>query len=354
MLIGVTAAAVHEGTVGYDFQQAFLPAARAVLHGRDPYVGATARAVHAGTAFVYPPVAAFLFTPFAALSPIAADLLVTALCLVCAFLTLAVLSVRDWRCYGLVVVWAPVFFGTRRRDQHAPCARCRGGLAVAPHAVAVGHSDRPRRRAEAVSLAARALALRGAILADGNIRPHLDARLPRRPLGGDRFAGFATYPHLLSELSSVEAAQSYTIAAAALKLGTSWSVGQTIGLAAALGCGAAMVVAGRRGCERAALTFAIGLALVASPIVWMHYFALLLVVVALYVPRLALVWWLPVGLFVFPITPGAATGWMVAAALVAVAAITALAATSARRGAGRPQTVTGSWANVMTPDRRDA
>ena len=86
----------------------------------------------------------------------------------------------------------------------------------------------------------------------------------------------------------------------------------------------------------------------------MHYFALLLVVVALYVPRLALVWWLPVGLFVFPITPGAATGWMVAAALVAVAAITALAATSARRGAGRPQTVTGSWANVMTPDRRDA
>lgn len=110
MLIGVTAAAVHEGTVGYDFQQAFLPAARAVLHGRDPYVGATARAVHAGTAFVYPPVAAFLFTPFAALSPIAADLLVTALCLVCAFLTLAVLSVRDWRCYGLVVVWAPVFY----------------------------------------------------------------------------------------------------------------------------------------------------------------------------------------------------------------------------------------------------
>ncbi len=162
------------------------------------------------------------------------------------------------------------------------------------------------------------------------------------------FAGFASYPHLLSELSSVEASQSYTIAAAALKLGTSWHVGQTISIAAALGCGAAMVVAARRGCERASLTFAIGLALLASPIVWMHYFALLLVVVPLYAPRLKLVWWLPVGLFVFPIRPGAATGWMVAAALVAVAVIAALAATSARWGVAQPRTGADRAATAAT------
>ena len=102
LLIGTTAAAVHEGTVAFDFEHAFLPAPRAVIHGQNPDVAPTSRALHDGTAFVYPPVAAFLFAPFAVLSPLTAGLLVSGLCLLCAFLTLAVLGVRDWRCYGVL------------------------------------------------------------------------------------------------------------------------------------------------------------------------------------------------------------------------------------------------------------
>ena len=140
---------------------------------------------------------------------------------------------------------------------------------------------------------------------------------------------------MLSELSSVEASEGYTVAAAVGKLGLPWQLGQVIGLLAAFVCGAAMLAAGRAGRVRTALTLAIGLALLASPIVWMHYFALLVVVVALYVPRLTFVWLLPVGLLLLPIQPGVASGWMIAAALTTVAAVAAVAASSSAALPGR-------------------
>ena len=45
---------------------------------------------------------------------------------------------------------------------------------------------------------------------------------------------------------------------------------------------------------------AIAAALALTPIVWLHYFALLLVVVALAQPRLGLLWFVPLALIVTP------------------------------------------------------
>ena len=59
-----------------------------------------------------------------------------------------------------------------------------------------------------------------------------------------------------------------------------------------------------------------------TPIVWLHYFALLLVVVALAQPRLGYAWFVPLGMF---ITPGSGhpspfdTAWALAIASVTVA-----------------------------------
>ena len=79
---------------------------------------------------------------------------------------------------------------------------------------------------------------------------------------------------------------------------------------------------GRRGDERTAFVVAIAASLALTPIVWLHYFALLLVVVALAQPRLGYVWFVPLAMF---ITPGSGhpspfdTAWALGVAALTVA-----------------------------------
>ena len=67
-----------------------------------------------------------------------------------------------------------------------------------------------------------------------------------------------------------------------------------------LGLLAAVVWAGRRGDERSAFILTVAAALALSPIVWLHYFALLLIVVALAQPTLGLIWFVPLAMVVTP------------------------------------------------------
>jgi hypothetical protein len=60
--------------------------------------------------------------------------------------------------------------------------------------------------------------------------------------------------------------------------------------------------------ERQALFLTIILVLAASPLVWMHYFALLLVPLALERPRISLLWWLPLLMWICPAT-GRVDSW---------------------------------------------
>src|SRR5579864_1211315 len=63
----------------FDFRHAFLPAAHAVLHGASPYSSVGSRAVAEGTAFLYPPVSAYLLAPFTLLPPLAAEIVAVTL-----------------------------------------------------------------------------------------------------------------------------------------------------------------------------------------------------------------------------------------------------------------------------------
>jgi hypothetical protein len=80
-------------------------------------------------------------------------------------------------------------------------------------------------------------------------------------------------------------------------------------------------VLARRGDERTAFIVAIAASLALTPIVWLHYFALLLVVVALAQPRLGPVWFVPLAMI---LTPGSGqptpfqTSWTLAVALITV------------------------------------
>ena len=91
-------------------------------------------------------------------------------------------------------------------------------------------------------------------------------------------------------------------------------------LAVGLGVLAAVVIVGRRGDDRSAFILAIAATLALTPIVWLHYFALLAVVVALAQPRLGLAWFVPLGMF---LTPGSGhPSPFETASTIAVAAVT--------------------------------
>ena len=76
-------------------------------------------------------------------------------------------------------------------------------------------------------------------------------------------------------------------------LGAGRASGYIIAIAIGLACAVACVVNGRKGRDASALTLAITIALLVTPLVWIHYFALFLVPVAIASPRLGPLWLLP-------------------------------------------------------------
>jgi hypothetical protein len=114
------------------------------------------------------------------------------------------------------------------------------------------------------------------------------------------FAGLRDYPHVLGRLSELVGPNSYSPYALFRALGASPSLSQL----AMFACGgavlaAAAVISRRR--ERPGFVVAIAAALVLSPIVWPHYFALAVVAVCLAWPNLNAAWVAPMALwFVLP------------------------------------------------------
>lgn len=348
VLIGLLVTTIHEGTVSYDFQTSFLPAARAALHGRSPYLFTTLRTIRGGTAFVYPPLLAYLCAPLALLPHVGADVIAALLCLVSALLALALLDVRDWRCYGAAALWAPVFYTIH--------------LGAISTALALGVAAAWRYRRSpwvagpivglviAMKLFLWPLLLwlvvsrywRAAAIAVGSTVAFVLV-----PWAAAGFAGFRSYARVLRELSAAESHASITIPATVAKFGGSWILGHAIELLVAAALVGGMVLAVRSASERALMSLTLALALVVSPVVWLHYFALLLVVIPLYIRRLHVVWLLPIALFVFPIAPGSESGSELAATLTSVVAIS-LVAVLVRDGGPRllayvaTNTVTGS------------
>ena len=93
--------------VAVDFRFAYWVAGARILHGASPYVW-TQSQIAAGEVFVYPALAGLLFVPFALIPAGVSEFVFTGLCVLAVLVSLRVLGVRDWRCYGLVLVWPPV------------------------------------------------------------------------------------------------------------------------------------------------------------------------------------------------------------------------------------------------------
>lgn len=303
----------------------YREAAERIAAGENPYPW-----------FAYPPLSALGALPFTLLSVGAADLAVKAFLILGVFCVLAVVGVRDWRCYPLALLWPsvnaavqtgnitiPLALGAallwRFRDRSVLAGLSLGATVAAKFVLwplwiwlaAVG-----RRAAAAWSIvAAVAITLASWAAVD--------------------FGAMLEYPSRLRRLNEDTAGDGYTLETYAQDLGANGGTARLVMAAVALALLVSVVVVGRRGAEKRSFVLAIAATLACSPIVWLHYFAIVLVPVAVVRPRLGLIWFVPLAMWGF----GAGTGNGTTAEATVVLAVVAATFVLAVRAAppGSPQ-----------------
>jgi hypothetical protein len=313
------------GRFALDFHHAFLPAAHAVSHADSPYSALGSRALSEGTAFLYPPLLAYLLAPFTLLPPLVAETLAVVLVAAAVPATLRLLDVRDWRCYAIAFLWWPIIIGIQTGNLTLPLLlglalvwryRDRTMVAALASGIVIALklvfwpllvwfvATRRYRTAAFAGLAACVLAI--------------------VPWAGIGFAGLPGYPHLLSTVSRREGPHSYSVAALLHAVVPSWTAASL--LASVLGAAVLLAVlrVGRRGRDRDGYVLTILAALVLTPLLELHYFAALLIVVALYRRRFGVAWVVPLLFWGAPATV-AGSSIQVVHALVVAAVTVALA-----------------------------
>lgn len=286
--------------LGFDLH-VFWEAARAVGHARSPYRPAdiahvrvlesrhmTAEPLAAWA--VYPPALFAVLIPLGWLPWHVAFVLGTLLLAIAPFFALRVMGVRDWRCYmaayaslpvvssiglgaistalmlGLALIWR------QRSTSSVAVAALVAKLFLWPLIITLGALE-GRRRAAVVALGAAIVTVASwAIIG---------------------FADITRYPQLLSDLSAIEAHNSFSTTGIAYALGLPLSLGTALGVVLGGGAVALSFHEGRAGRRDAAFTYGLLAALLLSPIVWMHYLALLPVAIASRFPRFGIAWLVP-------------------------------------------------------------
>jgi Glycosyltransferase family 87 len=252
--------------------------------------------------FVYPAPAALAMVPFALLPYGVAAALFAVLVLAAVPLVLLALGVRDWRCHGAALLAAPTI------------AVVGAGALSSLLALAAALAWRYRERRFAAAFFVGA-----AIVAKIFLWPLLVWLVATRRtwtaaivVGGGLaaafagwavigFAGLREYPALLGGLASSQQADGYAPVSLGLALGLPSSAARAVAAAVGLALLALALRRGRRADgDRQAFMLAIAASLALIPVVWLHYFILLLLPLALGRPRFTPLWLLPIALWVCP------------------------------------------------------
>lgn len=254
---------------------------RDVLGGRDPLLDA-----------VYPPFAYVVTLPFAVPPMYVAYAAWTVVLVGCVLLALRTAGVADWRLYAVVLATPPVTFGLLYGNVSLVLM-----LAVA---AIWAWRDSPLRSGFVLGLAiAGKLFLWPLVVWLLVTRRWQAAVVAVCSAAAFTFIGFAAIGFAsmteFAEISRDNVAlfgpYGHSVSAIVAQANASPAVVSLVALA----CGVAVlaVAYARRRHDLTAFTWAIAAACLASPIVWSHYFALLLVPLALAWPRLGPVWLLP-------------------------------------------------------------
>jgi hypothetical protein len=324
-------AAVRFHWVTFDFNKAYYPAARRLLHGGSPYA-VTHQDVVAGTAFVYPALSAVAFAPFALIGPGLSQHLYMLLCLTMVPGALWAMRVRDWRVYGVVLLWFPMIIGWQGENISVPL--------MLLLALAWRNRDRPIAAglvtAVAISLKPFFWPLGLWLLATRRWRAAAWAfgwglLVNLLAWGIVGFDEIHAYLRLSAQVTDALWRGGYSMLAVAHHLGFGRGVGEVLLVAVSAAVGVALIYKGFvKRQDREAMALAVALMLVASPLVWVHYFVLLLVPIALARSRFGVIWVAPIAMWALPPATTVA-GWELALAWAVALACLAPALTTRRR-----------------------
>lgn len=307
----------------------FRSASLSVLHGRSPYVAATPAALANFDKFVYPPIAALLFAPFAAFPPEVGRVVIFVAGLAAVIGALRLVRVADWRCYGIALVSAPAVnalglgaltpflllgaaFAWRYRDNVVVAAVATAFSAVIKlflWPLGIWLLATKRWRAAVLS------SVVGAVLLFGGWAV-ID------------FAGMRSYPTLVHVLEQIEGPVSYSLIALLGLTGGAQTAATVVFLVG--GGGAIWLAARGPDGDRRAFAVSVLVSLVATPLLWLHYLLLLYVPIGFYRPRLSVLWFLPLVLWATPSTHSHGVVWQI---LLALGVIAVVAARTALEGA---------------------
>jgi hypothetical protein len=240
--------------------------------------------------------------PFGALPFTLAGALMTALLVAATAGALWLLDVRDWRCYGVVFLSFTTIGAIR--------------LATLTPLLLLGLAATWRYRARTVPaglLVAAVVLLKGFLWPVGlwllMTRRFAAAALAAGVTAVATLIGFAVvgfdsverYREALGRLADAVDGQGYSLVALAGAAGASESAGRYLALLVGLGLLAwAAHAAWVRADEASAFVVVAAASLALSPIVWLHYLALLFVPIAIARPRLSPLWLVPLVLWATP------------------------------------------------------
>lgn len=310
-------------TYALDFKGVYWLAGHRVLIGRSPYT------LPMLTALKYPAPAALLFAPFALLPNAVAGWLFGILVFAAIPGTLYALGVRDWRVYAIVLLWQPVLVGWETANISllltlgtAACWHWRERPVVSGVLVALLVSVKiflfPLIFWLAITRRWRACAWAIGTGLAVNAVAWLVLGLHQIPI----------YLQLLRNFQPGAERRGYSLIGLAIHLGLSQNVSYALGLVGAAGILvlAALSRPDRR--DTTMLTACIVASLLASPLVESHYLTLLLVPLAILVPRLSALWSVPILLLITPADHP--SNWQHALGLAVALLVPALALSRAR------------------------
>jgi len=286
-------------TYGFDFRGTLWEPARAVLDGSSPYPDPDDPSIVTGNPSVYPPLAILVSVSLARIDFDAAYLIWSVALLAATAGALRIVGIRDWRCYSLALLSPPVvygvFFGNITLLLLLPLAlawRWRERALWTGLAVATLVAVKPFLVLLTVWLVITRR-LRAALVAF--IGAVALIVLPWAVIG---FDGFRDYPRLVDRVESAYGPGTDSLPAALSWVATGHTARQVMcGLVALVLI--ALAVRLRRGVDGdvRVLAILVGVCVVATPMVWPHYVALLLVPLAIARPRVDAAWFLPYALW---------------------------------------------------------
>jgi alpha-1,2-mannosyltransferase len=296
--------AVAQHQFAMDFHHSYWPAGRAVLDGHSPFLQVPDAALSAGP-FIYPPVGALLMVPFGLLPHVVADVVMTAIAIGSILGALYVLGVRDLRCYGAALFWFPVYSAVQNANLSA--------LLVLALALIWRYRDRVLPAALVIALCVAVklflwpLFVWLAVTRRWRTAFAAAGMTVALSVVGWLVVGFGQlhqFLHVLSVADRLGQSFVYTPGNFLMRLGVASSPAHAVAMILGVVVLAAVVVSARRpDGDRLAFTFTIAAALLLSPIVWIHYFTLLLVPLAIGRPGFSRVWLLPAILLFVPSPP---------------------------------------------------